>query len=105
MIINQQRLTDITERLVNIYHPQCIILFGSQAWGNPDESSDVDLLVVIDHSDEPPWRRARQGYLGLFGLGVPCDVMVRTTDEVALEAAVSASLVHKILKQGRRLYG
>lgn len=27
-------------------HPYKIILFGSHAYGNPDENSDIDLLVV-----------------------------------------------------------
>lgn len=32
--------------LVEQFHPQQIILFGSYAYGTPDEDSDVDLLVV-----------------------------------------------------------
>jgi len=27
-----------------------IVVFGSVAWGKPDEESDVDLLVVLKHS-------------------------------------------------------
>jgi predicted nucleotidyltransferase len=105
MKIDRQQLAGITQRLVDAYHPERIILFGSQAWGDPNASSDVDLLVVIKHSDEPPWRRARKGYLSLFGVGVPCDVMVRTTDEIAHEIAAPGSLTHKIIADGRVLYG
>lgn len=32
--------------LVEQFHPQQVILFGSYAYGHPDEHSDVDLLVV-----------------------------------------------------------
>src|SRR2546423_537420 len=32
--------------IVEHVHPEKIILFGSQVYGNPDEHSDVDLLVV-----------------------------------------------------------
>lgn len=32
--------------LVEQFHPQQIILFGSYAYGKPDEHSDVDLLAV-----------------------------------------------------------
>jgi predicted nucleotidyltransferase len=105
MKIDQQQLTDITQRLVNAYQPLRIILFGSQAWGTPNESSDVDLLVVIDHSEEPPWRRAYKGYLSLFGVGIPCDVVIRTADEVIRETAVPASLIHRVVADGRVLYG
>ncbi|RJP33660.1 MAG: nucleotidyltransferase domain-containing protein [Candidatus Omnitrophota bacterium] len=42
----------ILERLKQI-HPYKIILYGSHAYGNPDASSDIDLLVVIDRDDIP----------------------------------------------------
>ncbi len=29
------------------FHPNKIILFGSYAYGEPDEDSDVDLLVIM----------------------------------------------------------
>ena len=34
--------------LVEQFHPQQVILFGSYAYGEPDIHSDVDLLVVKD---------------------------------------------------------
>ncbi|MFC1464524.1 MAG: nucleotidyltransferase domain-containing protein [Candidatus Brachytrichaceae bacterium NZ_4S206] len=34
--------------LVDEFAPQQVILFGSYAYGNPDEHSDVDLLIVKD---------------------------------------------------------
>ena len=29
------------------FHPEKIILFGSHAYGTPNEDSDVDLLVIM----------------------------------------------------------
>ncbi len=34
-------------------HPEKIILFGSYAWGNPTEDSDIDLVVVLDSQISP----------------------------------------------------
>jgi predicted nucleotidyltransferase len=34
-------------RIVERFHPQKIILFGSYAYGRPHEESDVDLLVIM----------------------------------------------------------
>ena len=39
-------LNQVVARLVERFHPQRIILFGSQARGDADSRSDVDLLVV-----------------------------------------------------------
>ncbi len=40
------RLLPYLRVLVEQFHPQQVILFGSYAYGQPDEHSDVDLLVV-----------------------------------------------------------
>src|SRR5438128_1450199 len=36
-----------TRRIVERFHPERIILFGSYAYGTPTADSDVDLLVVM----------------------------------------------------------
>ncbi|MBN1186313.1 MAG: nucleotidyltransferase domain-containing protein [Bacteroidales bacterium] len=40
------------------YDPEKIILFGSYAYGNPKEGSDIDLLIVknLDEKDIRPYR-------------------------------------------------
>jgi uncharacterized protein len=40
------RLLPYLKVLVDQFHPEKVILFGSYAYGHPDEHSDVDLLVV-----------------------------------------------------------
>src|SRR5438552_12572364 len=34
-------------KVVERFHPQRVILFGSHAYGKPHEDSDVDLLIVM----------------------------------------------------------
>lgn len=46
----------IAEQIVERFHPQRVILFGSYAHGKPTEDSDVDLLVVMETGDEDPFR-------------------------------------------------
>ncbi len=46
-------LEEIVRRLVDGLSPEKIILFGSHAYGYPDENSDIDLLVIISQSGEP----------------------------------------------------
>ena len=40
-------LDEVANRLANELHPEGIWLFGSHAWGTPDEGSDLDLFVVV----------------------------------------------------------
>jgi predicted nucleotidyltransferase len=46
----------IVAQLVERFRPQKIILFGSYAYGQPHDGSDLDLLVV---TSEPPSRKER----------------------------------------------
>jgi predicted nucleotidyltransferase len=65
----------IADKLKESFFPEKIILFGSYAWGLPDEDSDIDILVIKD-TEETPHRRnvtarklvssVRKGY----GLGI-----------------------------------
>lgn len=98
-------LDQITERLVAALKPEQIILFGSYAYGEPTENSDLDLLVVVSESNEPRYRRARQAYAALRGISMPTDVIVLTRDEVQRKINVPSSLVSRAIHEGRLLYG
>jgi len=103
--IPAELLKDIVKRLVDGLHPEKIILFGSHAYGEPSESSDIDLLIVISESDEPRHRRARRAYSCLRGLTAPTELIVLTRQEMERSARVPASLVSRAIQQGRVLYG
>jgi predicted nucleotidyltransferase len=80
------------------------VLFGSQAWGQPTVDSDVDLLVIVSHSEEKPVQRAQRAYRRLRDLPVPLDVLVKTRAEVERYRHVYASLECEIMERGKVLY-
>jgi len=45
--MNNEFISIMTERIVREFDPLQIILFGSQARGDADRHSDIDLLVVF----------------------------------------------------------
>jgi uncharacterized protein len=98
-------LDRITQGLVSSLKPEQIILFGSYAYGEPNEDSDVDLLVIVSQSDEPRYRRARRAYKALRGIGIATDVIVMTSEEVKRKINVRSSLIHRAIHDGRVLYG
>lgn len=98
-------LDEITRRLVLEFAPVRVILFGSHAWGEPGEDSDIDLLVVVGSSSEPRYQRAVRAHRVLADLPVAKDVLVETVEEFAFRAQAPASLEHKIVREGRLLYG
>ena len=98
-------LQTATQRLVAEFEPEQIWLYGSHAWGNPHDDSDVDLFVVVPHSDETPIRRSQRAHRCLRGLRMPKDVLVETRREVDRVKELKTSLENIILRRGRRLYG
>lgn len=103
--VSSEVLDLITRRLVEEFAPEQIYLFGSHAWGKPDADSDLDLLVIVEKSDQLPARRAARAYLCLQEILVPLDILVKTRSEVDAYRHVYASLTAQILEQGKVLYG
>jgi predicted nucleotidyltransferase len=103
--LRQELVDDVVGRLVAEFQPHQVWLFGSHAWGQPDDGSDVDLLVVVGDSTESPVRRAQRAHRCLQGLGIAKDVLVKTRAEVDRFRDVPSSLESDIFKRGRKLYG
>ena len=47
----QDETQRVAQAIADTFRPQKIILFGSRAYGNPREDSDVDLLVLLPIDD------------------------------------------------------
>jgi len=104
-VVADDMLTRIVQHIVTAVQPSKIVLFGSYAWGNPNESSDVDLFVVLSTANLPAYKRPRLIYRCLRDFMVPFDVMVMTKQEVEEKVGVASSLPYKVMQEGRVLYG
>lgn len=101
----KSQLDQAVQRLVNEFKPNKIILFGSHAWGTPDENGDVDILIIVPTSEIPPTRRASRAYRSLQGLKIPFEIIVSTQKEIERYRHVPASLTRKILEKGQVICG
>lgn len=97
-------IQEMPRRLVAEFHPNQVILFGSRVWGEPDEDSEVDLLVTVPHCDKSPLERGIQARHCLRGMNVPKDVLVETQAEAEKASRFYATLERQILQQGVKLY-
>lgn len=103
-MITKKILKEAVNRLVAVYHPIAIYLFGSYAWGSPTEDSDLDLLVIVDKSDESPYERAVAGHLAFIGMTISKDIKVYTREEFTRRCKDKSSLAYKIKHEGKPLY-
>lgn len=103
-MISEKKVQQVVRRLVDVYQPLVIFIFGSMAWGKPSGHSDLDILIIVDHSDEPPYKRILKGLKSLRGLKIPKDLLVYTREEFEEMAVEKASLCYKIKHEGIRAY-
>ncbi len=101
----QETLKEIVRRVTAELAAEQVILFGSHAWGEPTTDSDIDLLVIVPGSDEPPHRRAARAHRALRGMPVPCDILVRTRAELERVNPVRSSLLYRAMTEGKRIDG
>ena len=101
-MIAQDRIRDVSERIVRQFAPDRIILFGSYAYGSPDEGSDVDLLVVLPFEGKP-YRKSAEIAAAVHA-GFPLDILARRPDDVERRYRESDPLVREALDRGRVLY-
>lgn len=95
-------LDDIVRRVVEVAKPERIVLFGSAARDEMGPNSDVDLLVVVETSDE----HALTGriYRRLFGVEAAVDVVVVSPAQVERYRDVHALVIKPALQEGRVVY-
>ena len=104
-LISKSKIEEATARLVTAYQPEAIYLFGSYAWGEPNEDSDVDLYIVLSDNAEIAWDTFKIGTHVLWGLeGFPNDILVDKFLNFAKRAEHPSTLEFKIKKHGITLY-
>lgn len=96
---------EIVKRVVAEYAPQKIILFGSHAYGQPDEDSDIDLLIIKETPER--WlqrmdavRRAATG----AHRRIPFEPLVLTPGEVEQRLKAGDQFIAEIIRKGEILY-
>ena len=84
------------------FRPEKVVLFGSHAYGTPSEDSDVDLLVIMEHSGSGVAqaleivRRVRSR--------IPVDLVVRTPQEMRQRLKWNDFFLMEVVKRGEVLY-
>jgi len=101
------RLLPYLRVLVEQFHPEQIILFGSYACGQPNPHSDVDLIIVKDLDQSPTrelaeimkaWRPIRWQ-----GNSLPFELVIETPFNHKQRASQPGSFYSEALRTGLRL--
>lgn len=101
MNINAQ-IKSLCRQIVENFNPQKIILFGSYAYGKPNENSDVDLLVVMPYegNELEQMVKVRRRLKSSF----PLDVLVKTPAQLKERSEMGDFFIIEIIEKGKILY-
>ncbi len=103
-MITQKQINAVVIQIVEKYQPQKVILFGSYANGAADKDSDVDLLI-IKKTGLPRFKRAREIHKLFNPYPFAMDILVYSPEEVKKWQDHKNSFIHKVLEDGKVLYG
>lgn len=94
----------IVDKIVREVQPEKIILFGSYARGDFNQSSDLDLFIEIEDGKESNRiiRRKVDGLL--WGRRFPVDLVVRKKKEIEWNFKAKNPFYNDIFSEGKVLY-
>jgi predicted nucleotidyltransferase len=101
--VTEEILAEIVRRIVTVFAPQKIILFGSYAYGTPSVDSDVDLLVIQKTNLQRVERSVAISEL-ILPRPFPVDILVKTPNEIQEALNKNDPFIKEIISQGRILY-
>lgn len=102
-MVTDKIIDEVKKRLVDGFHPDQIILFGSQARGTANKQSDMDILVIC------PVKGSRRAltldmYRALESLGIAKDIVVLTKEEFERNRRIPGTIARPAWLEGRVLY-
>jgi uncharacterized protein len=98
-----QKINEMVEKIVKDFNPYKIILFGSQAKGNANKDSDVDLLVVLPFSGRKR-DKVIEIRVALSDIRISKDIFVATPDDLETYKDLMGTIIYIALKDGKIVY-
>lgn len=102
---SEREIERIIERIAEGYQPIKVILFGSHAWGQATEDSDIDLLIVEETSDRfiDRWVKVRE-LIPDPKRRIPVESLVMTPEELDRRIARGDQFFREVMARGKVVY-
>ncbi len=104
-MITQRQIETYAEDVARQFRPLKIVLFGSYAYGNPTEDSDVDLMVVMPK--DPAGVRNRDRAMAIrtaVPKSFPLDLLVKDPEDIAWRLEEGDGFLQDVFSKGHVLY-
>ena len=101
--VKQSAIEEVARTIAERFSPEKIILFGSQARGDSDPASDIDLLVLFADLEESR-RRTAAMYLAVRKFLLPVEIVVSSVRRFERYKNVVNTVFWPAAREGRVLY-
>jgi predicted nucleotidyltransferase len=101
-MVDFSAIEEVTQRIVQEFYPNRIILFGSYASGTPAPGSDVDLLVVLPFEGKG-FRKSLE-ILNRVNPSFPVDLLARRPEDTERRYKEGDPLIREAIDRGKMLY-
>ena len=102
-MLQEIKIKSIVSRIAHQFNPQQVILFGSYAYGEPNQDSDLDLLVIDDQHHNKQIIATEISRM-LFPREYGLDVVVTSPEDFQEKSRRGLSFWKEILTRGTKLY-
>ena len=95
----------LVKEINNTHHIKKIYLFGSFAYGSPNENSDIDLCVLTSDTSMRKRDLVKSIRKSIVKVAtMPVDILVYDENEFYQRAVLESTIEHKIAGEGVSIY-
>jgi len=100
----EEEIKNISEQIINKYHPEKVILFGSAVTGKFGADSDLDFLIVKKNTPLLGRDRARE-LRKIIKRKTAVDFLVYRPEELLERTSLGDPFITTALNKGKVIYG
>jgi len=101
-MVDSRDIQAFIDQVVRLFRPVKVIMFGSYAYGNPSQDSDVDLLVIMEYEGKSAMKSVE--ILDATDPSFGIDLLARTPEQVRHRLEMGDFFIKEILDRGTVLY-
>ena len=96
----EQYVKSLVEKIVEVIPVEEIFLFGSYAYGSPNEDSDIDLCILTTTNGNQALELIKRARKAIAPISLyPVDLLVYTKEEFIERASIKTTLEYKIKRE------
>jgi len=103
-MVTAQKVEAAIKRIVEVAHPQRLILFGSYVRGEITPNSDLDILVVTGDDVKNVRKESVRIRRALKGISMPVDIIITPESKLRELAQTPGFIYREALMHGKVVY-